>query len=147
MGLKKDPLEFLSSYKNKSYPSLWIHQRTYISSRIFLFGVKEYVARFSLHHPWVTRYNFKGCFVLPYFLNRELCWVVTLFIWPVDCVVSLLLRYDLMHLTRGMCGVSPAAMLGRDFMKLTHDCIRLIQYHFSTKNIPCVQFCGLLLDS
>ena len=49
--------------------------------------------------------------------------------------MSLLLSCDLMHLTHGMCGVSHVAMLGRDFMKLTHECIRLIQDHFSTKNI------------
>ena len=51
-----------------------------------------------------------------------------------------------MHLNRGMCGVSYAAMLGRDFMKLTRDCIRLIQDHFSAENIGRVHFCGLLLE-
>ena len=51
-----------------------------------------------------------------------------------------------MHLTHGMCGVSHVAMLGRDFMKLTHDCIRLIQDHFAAENICCVHLCGLLLD-
>ena len=50
-----------------------------------------------------------------------------------------------MHLTHGMCGVSHAAMLGRDFMKLIRDCIRLIQDHFSTENIGRAHFYGLLL--
>ena len=52
----------------------------------------------------------------------------------MDYVVSLMLSYDLMHLTRGMCGVSHAAMLGHDFMKLTRDYLRLIQDHFSAEN-------------
>ena len=60
--------------------------------------------------------------------------------------MSLLLSHDLMHLTRGLCGVSPTTMLGRDFMKLTHDCIRLIQDHFSAENIGHVQFFGIVLD-
>ena len=51
-----------------------------------------------------------------------------------------------MHMTHGMCGVSPVAMLGHDFMKLTRDCIRLIQDHFSAENIGRVQFCTILLD-
>ena len=65
----------------------------------------------------------------------------------MNCVVSLLLSCDLMHQTHGMCGVSHVAMLGRDFMKLTCDYIRLIQDHFSSENIGCVNFRGLLLDS
>ena len=60
--------------------------------------------------------------------------------------MSLLLSCDLMHLTRGMCGVSHAAMLGCDFMKLTRDCIRLIQDHFASENTGRVHLCGLLLD-
>ena len=64
----------------------------------------------------------------------------------MDCVVSLLLSCDLMHMTHGMCGVSTIAMLDRDFMKLTHDCIRLIEDHFVVENIGHVHFCGLLLD-
>ena len=84
--------------------------------------------------------------MLPYFSNRELCRVVTLCIRPMDCVVSLLLSCDLMHLTHGMCGVSPIAMLVRDSMKLTRDYFRLIQDHFSAENIGCVQLCGILLD-
>ena len=63
----------------------------------------------------------------------------------MDYVVSLMLSCDLMHLTRGMCGVSHAAMLGLEFMKLTCDYIRLIQDHFSAENIGRVQFCGILL--
>ena len=64
----------------------------------------------------------------------------------MDCVASLLLRCDLMHLTHGMCGVSFVAMLGRESMKLTYDYFRLIQDHFSAENIAHVQFCGILLD-
>ena len=60
--------------------------------------------------------------------------------------MSLLSSRDLMHLTLGMCGVSHASMLGRDFMKLTRHCIRLIQDHFSAENIGRFQLCGLLLD-
>ena len=60
--------------------------------------------------------------------------------------MSLLLSCDLMHLTHGMCGVSCVAMLGQDSMKLTGDCFRLIQDHFSADNIGRVQFCGILLD-
>ena len=44
-----------------------------------------------------------------------------------------------MHLTRGMCGVSLLAMLGRDY-------IRLIQDHFAAENIGRVHLCGILLD-
>ena len=51
-----------------------------------------------------------------------------------------------MHLTHGMCGVSPISMLGRGFMNMTRDCIRLIQDHFSAKNIGRVHFYGILLD-
>ena len=51
-----------------------------------------------------------------------------------------------MHLTCGICGVSPAAMLvGRDFMNLTRDYNRLTQDHFVVENIGRVHFCGLLL--
>ena len=50
-----------------------------------------------------------------------------------------------MHLTHGMCGVSHVAMLGRDFMKLTCDCIRLIQDHFFAENIDRAHFYGLFL--
>ena len=64
----------------------------------------------------------------------------------MDYVVSLLLSRDLMHLTHGMCGVSPISMLAYEFMKLTLDCIRLIEDHFSAENIARVQFYGLLLD-
>ena len=51
-----------------------------------------------------------------------------------------------MHLTRGMCGVSHAAMLGRDFMKLTHDGIRLIQDHFVLISIgfSCTVIFGII---
>ena len=63
----------------------------------------------------------------------------------MDYVVSLMLSYDLMHLTHGMCSVSHAAMLSRNFKKLTCDCIRLIQDHFSTENIGRAHFYGLLL--
>ena len=49
-----------------------------------------------------------------------------------------------MHLTCGMCGVSLPAMMGRDFMELTRDYIRLIQDHFSTKNICRLHFSFLL---
>ena len=59
--------------------------------------------------------------------------------------MSLVLSYDLMHLTHGMCGASHAAMLGHDFMKITRDCIRLIQDHFSAENIGRAHFYGLLL--
>ena len=52
--------------------------------------------------------------------------------------MSLMLSCDLMHLTRGMCGVSHVGMLGHDFMKLIRDCIRLVQDHFSAENIGCV---------
>ena len=58
----------------------------------------------------------------------------------------LLLSCDLMHLTHGMCGVSLASMLGCDFMKLTCDCIRLIQDYFAAGNIGYVHLCGILLD-
>ena len=64
----------------------------------------------------------------------------------MDCVVSLLLRCDLMHMTHGMCGVSPIAMLAHEFMKLTYDCISLMQYHYFAENIDHVQFRGILLD-
>ena len=60
--------------------------------------------------------------------------------------MSLLLSCDLMHMTRGTCGVSPTAMLGHDFMKLTCDYIRLIQDNFAAENIGYVHFCGILLD-
>ena len=60
--------------------------------------------------------------------------------------MSRLLSCDLMNLIHGICGVSLVAMLGRDFMKLTCDYIRLIQDHFTAKNIVHVHFCGILLD-
>ena len=64
----------------------------------------------------------------------------------MDCVVSVLQSCDLLHLTHGMCGVSLVAMLGHAFMKITHDCIRLIQDHFFAENIGHVHLCGILLD-
>ena len=60
--------------------------------------------------------------------------------------MSLLLSCDLMHMTHGMCGVSPVSMLGRDFMNLARAYIRLIQDHFSAENIGRVQLCVILLD-
>ena len=49
----------------------------------------------------------------------------------MECVAYLLLSCDLMHMTHGMCGVSPVAMMCHEFMQLTHDYIRLTQDHFS----------------
>ena len=60
--------------------------------------------------------------------------------------MSLLVSCDLMHLTHGMCGFSHNSMLGREFMNLTRDCVRLIEDHFVAENIGCVHFCGIFLD-